>query len=116
MNYLYTFIYYEQGRFIPKNYSYSSSHLLSEKEIAWELNNLKSRKGAECSYLASCVELGEGRKKVQRFGKKGRKLKKPIVTPAKWVCYYYKIPVTLLKMMNKRVVQHSRHWTLEDVY
>lgn len=65
-------------------------------------------------YIVAC-NYKKHRKKVQRFGKNGRKLKKPIVTPAKWVCYYYKIPVSLLKLMNKRVVQHSRHWTLEDL-
>lgn len=59
MKYLYTFVYYEQGFFIPKIYSYSSSYLLSEDEIAWEIKNLKSWKNAECAYLASCVELGE---------------------------------------------------------
>lgn len=55
------------------------------------------------------------RKKVKRFDDNGKKLKKPIVTRGEWVHYYYSIPVELLKLMNKRVVQHSRHWTLEDL-
>lgn len=54
------------------------------------------------------------RKKSQRFGVSGKKLKKAKITPAKWVCYYYKIPIALLQEMNLKVVQGSRTFRVVD--
>lgn len=48
------------------------------------------------------------RKKSQRFGAAGQRLKKARITPAKWVCHYYRIPIALLDAMNLKVMQGSR--------
>ncbi len=48
------------------------------------------------------------RKKSQRFGATGQRLKKARITPAKWVCHYYRIPIALLNEMNLMVMQGSR--------
>lgn len=48
------------------------------------------------------------RKKSQRFGAAGQRLKKARITPAKWVCHYYRIPIALLNTMNLKVMQGSR--------
>lgn len=61
------------------------------------------------------ISFEKHRKKSERFGKNGNKLKKARITPAKWVCYYYIIPVELLKLMNKHLVQCTRTWYLEDL-
>lgn len=55
------------------------------------------------------------RKKSQRFGVNGKKLKKAKITPAKWVCYYYRIPVSVLKDLNLRVVQGTRTFKIESI-
>lgn len=37
-----------------------------------------------------------------------------VVSPAHWVGHYYDIPVSLLKLMKKKVVQRNRHFELTD--
>lgn len=52
--------------------------------------------------------LEKHRKKSQRFGVNGRKLKKPKIIPAKWVCHYYYIPIELLVLSGTMVEQGNR--------
>lgn len=52
--------------------------------------------------------LEKHRKKSQRFGINGCELKKPKITPAKWVCHYYYIPIDLLRLSGTMVEQGNR--------
>lgn len=62
---------------------------------------------ADANYVYA-FNLEKHRKKSQRIGARGQKLKKPKITPSKWVCYYYQIPVALLEAMGLMVVQGTR--------
>lgn len=52
--------------------------------------------------------LEKHRKKSQRFGVNGHKLKRPKITQAKWVCHYYYIPIELLVLSGTMVEQGNR--------
>lgn len=64
-------------------------------------------------YVYAC-NFEKHRKKSQRFGVGGEKLKKAKITPAKWVCYYYQIPIVLLQEMNLKVVQGNRTFKIVE--
>lgn len=77
-----------------------------------------------CSYGSNIMEddkyvyvynLEKHRKKSERYGANNNKLKKARIVSKKWVCYYYQIPIELLKIMNVRVVQGNRTFKLENI-
>ena len=35
--------------------------------------------------------------------------------PKHWICHYTNIPISLLQVMNKKVVQGNRTWWLEEL-
>jgi hypothetical protein len=61
----------------------------------------------------------EKRRKVTKAVTDPKKLKKGIkrevVTPGHWVVHYYDIPVDLLRIAKLKVIQHSRHFTIEKL-
>ena len=61
----------------------------------------------------------EKRRKITKAVTNPKKLKKGIkrevVTPGHWVVHYYDIPVDLLRIAKLKVIQHSRHFTIEKL-